>query len=380
MYFKMRAKRGKRKRMWMILGAIFICLVIVVLIVIPPSKGKMPPILDEEGKIVEGSISEKLFLDINDTTLGMFLVGKDVTKPVLLFLGGGPGIPEYFLESEYPTGIENEFVVCYLEYRGTSLSYRPNMDAATMTTQQYIEDVVAVTKYLSDRFGQDKIYLMGHSFGTGIGLRTVSLYPELYQAYIAISQKTNQRESEYLAYDYMLEQYQKAGNKKRIKQFEECPIRESEEMYRKYKSSMLRDEAMHELGVGTARNMDSVIKGIFLTSLRCTAYTPIERINIWRGKAFANTTPVNHDEFNAFEEIQKVEIPVYFMAGKYDYTCCYSMQKEYYEQLEAPVKGFYTFENSAHSPLFEEPEKGLEILTQDVLNGTNDLSDEQTSF
>lgn len=375
MYDKMKVRKGRRNRMWMILGAIFIFLVIVVLIVIPPSMGKVPPIRDEEGNIVEGSVSEKLFLDMNDTTLGMFLVGKDITKPVLLFLGGGPGIPEYFLEREYPTGIENEFVVCYLEYRGTSLSYRPDMDAASMTTQQYIEDVVAVTKYLSDRFGQDKIYLMGHSFGTGIGLRTVSLYPELYQAYIAISQKTNQRESEYLAYDYMLEQYQKAGNKKRIKQFEECPIRESEEMYRKYKSSMLRDEAMHELGVGTARNMDSVITGIFLPSLRCTAYTPIERIHIWRGKAFANTTPVDHDEFNAFEEIQKVEIPIYFLAGKYDYTCCYSLQKEYYEMVQAPVKGFYTFENSAHSPLFEEPDKGLKILTQDVLKGTNLFSD-----
>ncbi len=371
----MNGKKGSRKYMWIMVGLAVICLVIALLIVIPPSKGKMSPILDEEGKVVEGSISEKLFLDINDTTLGMFIVGKDVTKPVLLFLGGGPGIPEYFLEKEYPTGIENEFVVCYLEYRGTSLSYRPNMDTAAMTTQQYIEDVVAVTKYLSERFGQEKIYLIGHSFGTGIGLRTVSLYPELYQAYIAISQKTNQRESEYLAYDYMLEQYRKTGNKKRIKQFEECPIRESEEMYRKYKSSMLRDEAMHELGVGTARNMNSVITGIFLPSLRCTVYTPIERINIWRGKAFADSTPVDHAKLNAFEEITKVEIPVYFMAGKYDYTCCYSMQKEYYEQLEAPVKGFYTFENSAHSPLFEEPAKGLEILTQDVLNGTNHLSD-----
>ena len=162
----------------------------------------------------------------------------------------------------------------------------------------------------------------------------------------------------------MLEQYKMAGNEGMVKKFEECPIRESVEMYETYFTSMLRDTAMHELGVGTARNMKSVITGIFFPSLRCTAYSLTERINIWRGKIFAQNSQVAKDsqKFNAFEEIKEIEIPIYFLAGKYDYTCCYSLQKEYYEQLNAPSKGFYTFENSAHSPLFEEPEKGLEIL------------------
>lgn len=309
---------------------------------------------------------EKLFWDANGTTLGMFLVAKDETKPVLLFLSGGPGIPEYFLETQYPTGLNEEFVVCYLEYRGTSLSYDSKMDAASMTTEQYIEDVVAVTKYLSDRFGQDRLYLMGHSFGTYIGLNTVSVHPELYHAYIAVSQSCNQRGSEYLAYDYMFKQYKAAGNNRKVRQFEKYPIRESDEAYQAYFTSLLRDSSMHELGVGTTRDMDSVITGIFLPSLRCRAYSPMERINIWRGKAFAQNTQVAHEawNFNAFDKIREIQIPIYFFAGKYDYTCCYSLQREYYEYIQAPVKEFYTFENSAHSPLFEEPQKGLEILTE----------------
>lgn len=350
--------------MWIVLGAIVICLIAACFIIFPPSKGKVQPFFDSEGNIVEGSISEKLFLNVNDTTLGMFLMAKDETKPMLLFLGGGPGIPEYFLEKEYPTGLEEEFVVCYLEYRGTSLSYDSYIDVATMTTEQYIEDVVEVSNYLRERFGQEKIYLMAHSFGTYIGLKTVYLHPELYHAYIAMSQNCNQRESEYLAYDYMLEQYKMAGNEKMVKKFEECPIRESDEAYETYFTSMLRDTAMHELGVGTTRDMKSVITGIFFPMLRCTVYSPKERINIWRGKAFAQASQVAQESrnFNAFEEIKQIEIPIYFFAGKYDYTCCYSLQKEYYEQIQAPIKEFYTFENSAHSPLFEEPEKGMEIM------------------
>lgn len=313
---------------------------------------------------MDGSISEKLFLEVNGTTLGMFLMATDKTKPVLLFLGGGPGLPEYFLENEYPTGLEEEFVVCYLEYRGTSLSFDSKMDAETMTTEQYIDDVTAVSNYLRERFKQEKIYVMGHSFGTYIGLKTVQLYPELYHAYIAMSQICNQRESEYFAYDYMLEQYKLAGNEKMVKKFEAHPVRKSDEAYETYFTSMLRDTAMHELGVGTVRNMKSVLTGIFFPMLRCTVYSPTERINIWRGKAFAQKTQVAKDarNFNAFEEIKEIEVPIYFLSGKYDYTCCYSLQKEYYAQLHAPVKEFYTFEHSAHSPLFEETGKGIEIL------------------
>ena len=358
--------------MLIILGSIVICLIIACFILIPPSRGKMPSFVDERGNVLEGSISEKVFLDVNDTTFGMILAAKDETKPVLLFLSGGPGIPEYFLEKEYPTGLEKEFVVCYLEYRGTSLSYDSKTDPSTMTTQQYIQDVVAVTKYLCNRFGQEKIYLMAHSFGTYIGLNTVSAHPELYHSYIAISQMTNQHESEILAYDYMLEQYKQSGNKKKLRQFESYPIKESNEAYETYITSMLRDSSMHELGVGTTRKMNSVITGIVLPSLRYTVYSPMERINIYRGKMFAQKTQVAHDawNFDTFSEIKEIKIPVYFLAGKYDYTCCYSLQKEYFKQLQAPVKGFYTFENSAHSPLFEEPEKGMKILCEDVKNGT----------
>ena len=71
----------------------------------------------------------------------------------------------------------------------------------------------------------------------------------------------------------------------------------------------------------------------------------------------------------------KLEIPVYFLHGLHDYTCAYPLARDYFEKLEAPVKGFYTFEGSAHSPMFEEPEKVQMILLEDVLTGTNNLAE-----
>jgi hypothetical protein len=59
--------------------------------------------------------------------------------------------------------------------------------------------------------------------------------------------------------------------------------------------------------------------------------------------------------------------PAYFLAGAHDYTCVTSLVRDYYDPLEAPVKGFYLFEHSAHSPLLEEPQRGRRILQDDVL-------------
>jgi len=80
-------------------------------------------------------------------------------------------------------------------------------------------------------------------------------------------------------------------------------------------------------------------------------------------------------EFVAEDSVPKLEIPIYYLAGKQDLTCCYTMQKEYYDQLKAPLKGFYTFAHSAHSPLFEEPARAVEILVNDVIQGSVSMSD-----
>ena len=345
-----------------LLAAVILALV---LFVFPPSKGKLPQFY-ENGEILPGSLSEKFDLEVDGGEIGMILLAKDTGNPVLLICGGGPGIPEYLLESSYPTHLAEDFVVCYLEYRGTGLSYDSDTVVAEMTTERYISDVLAVTNYLSQRFGQEKIYILGHSFGSYVALKTVQQYPERYHAYITMAQNCDQRESEYMAYDYMKAQYELLGNEKMTERFEECPIRESQELYETYFSSNLRDTAMHDLGVGTTRDMDSVITGLFFPSLKCQAYTWRERINIWKGKALSSQFPVVEDsiQFNAFEEVPSLQLPVYFFAGQYDYTCCYSLQKEYFDQLEAPEKEFYTFEDSAHSPLFEEPEKAQEILLE----------------
>lgn len=348
--------------------AILIALVLAVLFfaLLPPSAGTLPVYRDANGNVLPGSLSEKLRVEIDGNTYGLMLLSQNVENPVLLVCGGGPGIPQYLLESLYPSVLAEEFTVCYWDYAGTGLSAGADTAPEEMTTEKYVADALAVTAYLSGRFSRSRIYIMGHSFGTYVALKAVQAHPEKYLCYLAMSQICDQKESEYLAFDYMAEQYRSAGSAKMLRRFESCDIRASDEAYERYFHSGLRDKAMHELGVGTAREMRSVITGLFFPSLRCAAYTQSERIGIWAGKVRAARFPAADDaiRFNAFTDVPGVDIPVYFIVGEYDYTCCASLQKSYYEAIDAPQKDIFLFERSAHSPLYEEPDRARAVLRE----------------
>ena len=116
----------RRKRVpKMIIGFLVFAAVLLLLIlfVFPPSKGIISQFCNENGEVIENSIAEKCYLEVEDGNLGMIIMAKDISNPVLLVCGGGPGIPEYLLEYMYPSDLADKFVVCYLEYRGTGLSY-----------------------------------------------------------------------------------------------------------------------------------------------------------------------------------------------------------------------------------------------------------------
>jgi pimeloyl-ACP methyl ester carboxylesterase len=352
---------------------LLVCVIILIGVLMACSPGKPEPFLDENGKSLPGSISEKIFVNINGVQQGMIIKSKDITNPVLLYVHGG--MPDYFLTQKYPTGLEEYFTVVWWEQRGSGLSYSPDVSPKTITSEQLISDTLEVTNYLRNRFGKEKIFLMGHSGGTFIGIQAAAQAPELYYAYIGVAQMSNQLESERLAYDYMLQKFKENGNTKMVQKLEAAPITLETGIPDAYYA--LRDGAMHSLGIGTTHDMKSVISGIFLPSLTFREYTLLEKFNLWRGKSQSGVSSIWNEitTTDLTTQFTYIEIPVYILAGRYDYTVNYDLQKNYFMKINAPKKGFYTFENSAHSPLFEEPESFIEIIVNDVLNGNINLAD-----
>jgi pimeloyl-ACP methyl ester carboxylesterase len=337
------------------------------------SPGTVQQIQDENGEVRSGSISEKTFVSINGLSQGMFIEGTSTDNPVLLYLHGG--MPDYFLSRTHPVGLEEAFTVCWWEQRGSGLSYREDIPAETMTEEQLIADAIAVTDYLRNRFGQDRIYLMGHSGGTFLGMQLAAHAPERYHAYIGVAQMSDQLASEMLAHEYMVEAFHRRGDHAMVRRLQAAPVTAEKGTPAAYLA--VRDRGMHTLGVGTTRDARSVVRDVFFASLQCRQYTLGEKLTTWIGKArsgvsFLWPTMLATD---LQERVSAVDIPIYFLHGAYDYTCSYPEARRYFDTLRAPIKGFYTFSESAHSPIFEEPARAMRILREDVLQGENLLAD-----
>jgi pimeloyl-ACP methyl ester carboxylesterase len=354
----------------MFLLLVSVLVLVSVLLVVSP--GKPVAFVDNNGKPLKGSIAEKIKVKIGGVEQGMFIKSKNTRSPVLLYLHGG--IPDYFLTQRYPTGLEEDFTVVWWDQRGSGLSYDSDMPPETVNLEQLVSDTVELTNYLRKRFGQEKIYLVGRSGGTIIGILAAAHAPQLYHAYIAVAQISNQLESERLAHAYMLQKYKDASNTTMVRRLDASPIGNAAPLPDAYLK--IRDAAMHELGVGTMRDMKSVITGLMLPSLLSREYTLGEKVGLWRGKFFSASRLWNSQlTIDLPKKVTRLEIPVYFFHGVYDYTVSYPLAKNYFEQLDASVKGFYTFKRSAHSPLFEEPEKVREIMRVDVQTGSRRLAD-----
>ena len=186
----------------------------------------------------------------------------------------------------------------------------------------------------------------------------------------------HQLESERRAYGYMLGRFKQAGHGRMVRRLEAAPVTTTAGTPAAY--LRVRDSAMHTLGVGTAHDMTSVLRGIVWPSLTSPRYTPGEKITLWRGKLSSGVSAL-WDEMlavNMADRVPELALPAYFFHGVYDYTVNYQLAKDYVEALKAPLKGFYTFDRSAHSPIMEEPRKAQEIMRQDVLAGTNSLADD----
>ena len=353
------------KIVWIILGIMVLAIVCFIIAVAVTGKATIQPFYNENGEVLEGSIAERTFVEINGRKNGMIIRGKNVDNPVLLFISGGPGVPQYWMNETYENQIEDHFTVCWWDYYGEGMSYDASLNPSDITLEQLEADAVEVSEYLKERFGKDRIYLMAHSAGTKLGLKLAEEQPDNFYCYFAMAQAIDNR---HLAgYPYLKEHFEQTNNKKglrlldkHIKIVDGKPV-----IYNTNKLESDWESALLMAGCATTREMRSDALEIFFPQIFSKCYTLNEKINFWRGKLLCQNSAYSETRITTDQE-PAVQIPVYFISGRYDYTCPINLVEELYQNIEAPDKALYIFEDSAHSPLFEENKATLEVLLQHV--------------
>lgn len=320
---------------------------------------------NSSGKVI------KKYIKINGSRQGLIIETLNQEKPLLLFLHGGPGFPVYPVVKAHGLQLEKYFDVCYWDQRGTGMSFDEKEMKKPLTLEQLLEDTIEVVHYLRETYAQDKVFLLGHSWGSFLGTLAASKHPELFHAYIGIGQIGSALESERESYDFILNTAIKKRDSRAKQQIEKVTL--DHKYYENRSYGAIRSKFTNAYGGGTKRNGYSNLETL-KHILACPNYTFKERLNILRGTNYAwQSLGEIIATTDLMERVPSLDLPVFILHGEHDYTTTWTQANRFYESLEAPTKQMFTFRNSAHSPFIEEQERFYEIIEYEILGTTMDI-------
>jgi pimeloyl-ACP methyl ester carboxylesterase len=301
------------------------------------------------------SVTELLSVEIGGMQQWLLIRGEDESNPVLLWLHGGPGSAQMPIHHKYTKGLEKEFVVVHWDQRGAGKSNHSGFREESMIVGRFVADVHEVTQFLKNRFNKDKIILLGHSWGTQIGILAAEEYPEDYSAYISVSQVVHPQRGDMLSYKWLSKKIEDDGSDSDRAKFGDLgkPPFEDHDSYVKF--ARMKDT----YGGG----MDAGFITLAWHALWAKEYTIGDYIKWFQG-ANRGSGPMWEESraFNLFTEVPQLEIPVWFIAGKEDQNTPVALVEEYYDFLDASVKDLIIMDDCAHTPFIGDPDRFIREL------------------
>ena len=350
----------KAGKIMLIIAGILLGIIVILLVVwLIMSPGKIRTYKGEK------SLSEKFVMDINGAPNGFFINSENTDNPVLLLVSSGPGTDDYVFTDKYKDmRLEEDYTVVYWDYRGMGIAYDSDIDVSSITMENLLKDTHVVTEYLKERFGKEKIYIMGFSGGTHIALRAAKEYPQDYAALICMAQAvTDSTDRDTLMYEFMKNVFAERKDNASLKKLEGM-VEHLQDGTVKYTAAWIDYvNLVHDAGGGTIRNKTE-FEGIVLLIIFARCNTIPEKINYIRGMKMYRNAPLSKEteNFDYREEITELSIPVFFISGEYDYNCPWELVEEYCSILDAPSKELFLVPEAAHSPLWENPDVTCDIL------------------
>jgi pimeloyl-ACP methyl ester carboxylesterase len=272
----------------------------------------------------------------------------------------------------YNASLEEHFTVIYWDQRGSGKSFSSRIPPESMTLDQFIADTHEVTNWLRKRFNQNKIVLVGHSWGGLLGMHVIAKHPDDYQAFVAVSPVSNGPKSEQLSYEFTLNSAQQKHDSLAIATLKRIgpPVNG---LYSEGLSAIIQQRRLvQKYGGVFHQHLKMPSSQIFL---RSREYNLLDLLKIKRIQRLSY--PMAQAIWPAMDlrrQIPAINVPVYFCLGRYDYNCPSTLVAEYYESLKAPFKELIWFEESAHAPCLEESQKFNALVKERLIRGSNSES------
>jgi proline iminopeptidase len=310
-------------------------------------------------------------IDVNGSQQALMIRGYDVNKPILLYLSGGPGQSSLPWPRILFDDLSRDFILVGWDQRGTGKSYVALDPAETLTPAQMVADTIEVTNYLRQRFDEDKIYLLGGSWGTTLAVLAAQQRPNLYHAIIGSGQMVSQSETDRRLYQDVLAYAVRTGNEAlaaQMRAFGEPPyadlytyafvMGQYEKLYKPYTPPQTF------LDKGRATNLEP-------WNVLGSEYNFVEKVNVFRG--FLDTAAILYPQLQSIDfrqDVPRLHVPLYVLDGAAELDARRDLALEWFAQVDAPIKRLFTFDNAAHAPAFEHFEAFTDIMTETILPET----------
>lgn len=313
-----------------------------------------PAIIGPDGEELLGGIAELTTVEIGGHQQAMMIRGRDTDNPVLLYLAGGPGGTDLGAIRR-DVSLEQDFVVVVWEQRGAGKSYAALDPTGTLTVDNLISDTIEVTNYLRERFDEDKIYLVGNSWGTTLAVLAVQARPELFHGYVGTGQMVSQRATDILFYEDALAWAEETGEDGLMATLEENGPPPYEDV-RDYEPVV---QFEHDWNAYPEFDPDTEMPAILLVS----EYSLMDKLNAF--PAFLDTASIIYPQLQNIdfrEDVLELGVPVYVILGEHEARGRAVLAQEWFAALDAPTKELIVFEGAGHRPLFEKPGEFASVM------------------
>jgi proline iminopeptidase len=343
------------------------------LAVAAPAVAQTPPdaraIIADLRKIgTPNGVEQLVQIDVGGTKQWISVRGKNRDNPILLFIHGGPASPEMPASWAFQTPWEDYFTVVQWDQRGAGKTFLANDPAAiapTLNIARMTEDAAEVVQYLRKTYGKDKVFVLGHSWGSVLGLSLAQKHPELLYAYVGVGQVVEAHANEQASYDGVLKLAEAAGNARAIQELKAIAPYPGPAGAVPLEKIGPERKWVVALG-GMTHNRDS-----FAYSDNAALISPdysaadVAAVEQGQGLSSAATITDLSRNFDA-RRMTKLQVPIVLFLGRYDLATPSTVAAEWFKTVEAPQKKAVWFEDSAHMMFFEEPGRFLVHLVQDV--------------
>ncbi|MDR1531528.1 MAG: alpha/beta hydrolase [Clostridiales bacterium] len=320
------------------------------------------------------ALNKKIKLTLGGFPHKAHILTNDDTLPIVLFIHGGPGVPNrHGIITAHRDLTDSFTLVCY-DQRGTGGSYF-GAKAEDLTPERLTEDAAELVEWLCKRFNKDKIFVFGGSWGSELASYLACKHPEHIAAYLGIGQMVDGVKNEEISYAFALEQAKKAGDTKSVKILEEI----GEPINGVYKGGfdglMAQRKIMTKYGGYSPNTKKRNLMYTFIKPMLLSGeYSIPDFIGAALGYKFSLKVmwPLIA-KTDLAKECPKFETPYFIFDGRLDNNTPAALVEEYFAKIEAPRKELVWFENSGHNPMGDEPELFKKLMREKFCQIAADL-------